>query len=82
MSKEKIAITLDEATLQKVRAEVRARRAPSVSAYISRAVAEQLEDDALTRLVAELKRAHGAPSKEDRTWARHVLDTSSSTPEH
>lgn len=73
MSKEKIAISLDTATIAQVRAEVRSRRAPSVSAYISGAVSAQLETDALTRLVEDLHREHGRPSAEARAWARAVL---------
>lgn len=72
MSKEKIAITLDTATIAQVRAEVRSRRAPSVSAYISGAVSAQLETDAIARLVEDLRREHGRPSAEARAWARAV----------
>jgi len=73
MSKEKIAITLEAATLAQVRAQVRSRRAPSVSAYISGAVSAQLESDAIARLVEDLRREHGRPSVEARKWARAVL---------
>ena len=73
MSKEKIAITLEAATIAEVRAQVRSRRAASVSAYISGAVTSQLESDAIARLVEELQREQGRPSKEARAWARAVL---------
>jgi hypothetical protein len=73
MSKQKIAITLEAETLERVRTEVRLRRSPSVSAYISTAVAAQLEADAMRRLVEELRREHGKPSREARAWARAVL---------
>ena len=73
MSKEKIAITLEATTVAQVRAQVRARRTPSVSAYISGAVSAQLESDAIARLVEELRREHGRPSPEAKAWARAVL---------
>jgi len=73
MSKEKIAITLEATTIAEVRAQVRSRRAASVSAYISGAVSAQLESDALAHLVEELRAEHGRPTKEARAWARAVL---------
>lgn len=73
MSKQKIAITMEKATLAQVRAQVRSRRASSVSAYISGAVSAHLESDAIARLVEDMQREHGRPSREDRAWARAVL---------
>lgn len=73
MPKEKIAITLEASTVAKLKAEVRARHVPSVSAYISRVVDESLESDALDRLVAEYRALHGRPSKKANAWARRVL---------
>jgi hypothetical protein len=73
MPKTKIAITLEADTVAKVRAQVRSHRAPSVSAYIGRAVADSLESDSMARLVEDLKRERGEPSKEAKKWARAVL---------
>lgn len=73
MSKAKIAITLDEGTLRKVRAAVRAHRAASVSAYISQAVAKQTRDDSMERLIADLKRERGEPPRKAIEWAKRVL---------
>lgn len=73
MSKAKIAITLEVSTLAQVRAEVRARRGRSVSAYISDAVNARLESDAIARLVEDLRSTHGRPSPKARQWARAVL---------
>jgi hypothetical protein len=71
--KEKIAISLEAATLAKVRAQVRSKRASSVSAYISSAVAAQLESDAIARLVEDFRLEKGPPSAEAKKWARAVL---------
>jgi hypothetical protein len=73
MSRQTIAITLEAETLEQVRTEVGLRRSPSVSAYVSAAVESQLEADALRRLVEELRREHGKPSRKARAWARAVL---------
>ena len=73
MSKEKIAITMEAATIAQVRAQVRSRRSASVSAYISNAVAAQLESDAIARLVEDLRRVHAKPSPGAKAWARAVL---------
>jgi Arc/MetJ-type ribon-helix-helix transcriptional regulator len=73
MSKAKIAITLEPATIAQVRAQVRSRRSPSVSAYIASAVSARLESESMARLVADIQREHGRPSREAKAWARAVL---------
>jgi Arc/MetJ-type ribon-helix-helix transcriptional regulator len=73
MTKAKIAITLDVKQLADVRARVRSRRSPSVSAYIAKAVADSLEADSMARIVEDMKRERGEPSPEDREWARALL---------
>lgn len=73
MSKAKIAITLEPRTIARVRAQVRLHRSPSVSAYIASAVSAQLESDSMVRLVEEIQREHGQPSREAKAWARAVL---------
>ena len=73
MSKAKIAITLDPDTIARVRAQVRSRRSPSVSAYIANAVSARLESESMARLVEDLQREHGRPSREAKAWARAVL---------
>jgi hypothetical protein len=73
MSKAKIAISLEPETIAQVKAEVRARRSPSVSAYIATAVSARLESESMARLVEDLQREHGKPSAEAKAWARAVL---------
>lgn len=73
MSKSKIAITLEPDTIAKVRAQVRARRSRSVSAYIAGAVAARLESESMARLVEDIQREHGRPSRKAKAWARAVL---------
>lgn len=73
MAKAKIAISLDPGTLVRLRAQVRARRSPSVSAYIASAVSARLESESMARLVQDLRREHGRPSGKAKAWARAVL---------
>ena len=74
MPKAKIAITLEPGTIERVRAQVRARRSPSVSAYIAGAVSARLESESMARLVEEIQREQGRPSREAKAWARAVLE--------
>jgi hypothetical protein len=73
MSKSKIAITLEAATVAKLKARVRSGRSPSVSAYISKVVSESLESDSMDALIADMKKERGEPSPEAKAWARKVL---------
>jgi Arc/MetJ-type ribon-helix-helix transcriptional regulator len=69
----KIAITLPPEQLARVQRAVRRGRAPSVSAYIARALAQQDREESLAALLRDLVAQHGEPSREDRQWARRVL---------
>ena len=71
--KAKIAITLEPRTIARVRAQVRARKAPSVSAYIAGAVTAKLEEESMADLVEEMIRERGEPSREAKAWARKIL---------
>ena len=77
MTRRKVAVTVPEHLMKIVEKEVAAGRAPSVSAYISDAVAEYTEQKAWADVLAEMNREFGEPSKEDRAWARNVLGLSS-----
>jgi hypothetical protein len=48
-------------------------RPPSVSAYISQALARRDADDELRDMVAEIYPAVGQPDASDRAWARQAL---------
>ena len=73
MSKAKIAITLEPSTIARVRAQVRSHRSSSVSAYIAGAVSARLESESMARLVEDIQREHGRPSRKAKEWARAVL---------
>jgi Arc/MetJ-type ribon-helix-helix transcriptional regulator len=73
MTAAKIAITLPEAQLARVRRAVRSGQAESVSGYIAQVLEEHEERQSLRQLVDELVEAHGEPTKEERAWARRAL---------
>jgi hypothetical protein len=68
----KIAVSVPAELVQAVEAEVRARHAPSVSAFISTAVEEKLERDHLQELLDETWKKQPMTDKE-RAWADRLL---------
>ena len=73
MTASKIAITLPQEQLARVRGAVRRGRASSVSAYIANALDHQDREESLAELLNELVVQHGEPTMEERQWARRVL---------
>ena len=74
--KAKIAVTLDQDVLARVRAAVAGGRARSVSAYVEHALAGQLAAEAeFDAMLAEILDATGGPPT-DQEWAaaRRLLD--------
>jgi len=73
MTAAKIAITLPQAQLARVRRAVQTGRAESVSGYIAAVLAEHEQRESLAALVQDLILEHGEPTKEERAWARSAL---------
>jgi len=73
MTQRKIAITLPEHQVAAARRAVAEGRSPSVSAYISQAIARRDADDELVETVAEIYAETGPPTAADRAWARQAL---------
>lgn len=73
MTRSKIAISLPKEQLVRVRREVRAGRADSVSGYISQALADQERKESLRDLLQDLIEQHGEPTSKDIKWAERVL---------
>ena len=69
----KIVITLPEDQVAAARRAVAEGRSPSVSAYISQALARKNADDELAETVAEIYAETGPPAAADRAWARQAL---------
>lgn len=78
MATKKVTVTLDETQLDRIRALVEARSAPSVSGFVQHAVKVALDDVAgWGALLAEaLRETGGALSEEERAWADGILGTS------
>ena len=73
MVRSKIAISLPKEQLARVRREVRAGRADSVSGYIARVLAEHEKCESLRAILGDLIRQYGEPIAEDFKWAERVL---------
>ncbi len=73
MKREKLAVSIPSDDVRRVRALVRRGESASVSAYIARALAHQLEADSLETILDEMDAASGKPGKEHAAWARRVL---------
>jgi hypothetical protein len=73
MTAAKIAITLPQAQLARVRAAVRRGRAESVSAYIAGALAQQDREETLADVLRDMVKAHGEPTPKEKAWARRAL---------
>ena len=73
MTRAKIAINLPKQQLLRVRREVRAGRADSVSGYIAQVLAEHERGESLQGLLEDLIGHHGKPTAEDVHWAKKAL---------
>lgn len=69
----KIAISLPDEQVEQAKRAVFEGRAPSVSAYVSDALARRNADEELAEMLAEMKTEHGDPAPEDYAWARRTL---------
>jgi Arc/MetJ-type ribon-helix-helix transcriptional regulator len=78
MASKKVTITLDEAQLDRIRALVQAKTAPSVSGFVQHAVAVALDDVAGwgAMLAEALRDTGGGLSDAERAWADEVLGVS------
>jgi len=75
MTKAKIAISLPKDQLARIRREVRAGRADSVSGYIAGVLAEQEKEESLRTLLRDLIAQYGEPQVKDIKWAERALAT-------
>ena len=74
MTKSKIAISLPRDQIARVKREVRAGRAGSVSGYIASVLAEQERRESLRELLRDLIKQHGEPAAKDSKWAERALE--------
>jgi hypothetical protein len=74
MTSAKVAISLPKEVLARARAAVRRGDAPSLSAYVSKAIEDKTNDDDLMKMLEEmLEETGGPPTPEEIRWADGVL---------
>lgn len=73
MTTSKLAISLPKEQLARVRREVRAGRADSVSGYIAQVLAKQEKQESLRVLLRDLVKQYGAPTAKEKQWAERAL---------
>lgn len=69
----KIAVSLPDEQVDNARRAVAEGRAPSVSAYVSQALARRSADEELVEMLAEMDAELGPPSAQDYEWAERAL---------
>ena len=69
----KIAVSLPDELVDAARAAVDSGRAPSVSAYVAAAMRSYAHTESLGALLDHLDAELGAPSSDDRAWAKSAL---------
>jgi Arc/MetJ-type ribon-helix-helix transcriptional regulator len=69
----KLAVSLPDDLVADARSAVAAGRAASVSAYVASSMREQRRHEELAELLADMAAEGGAPTQEDRSWARQAL---------
>ncbi len=77
MTTAKVAVTIPAEILRLAKKEIGAGRAKSLSAFISQAVDEKLQRDALVEVLDQMDGERGRPDRSARAWARRVLRSSS-----
>jgi Arc/MetJ-type ribon-helix-helix transcriptional regulator len=74
MTSAKVAISLPKEVLARARAAVRRGDAPSLSAYVSQALAEKTNEDDIMQMLNEMLEETGGPlTPEEIRWADGVL---------
>lgn len=69
----KIAVSLPDELVEEARQAVKDGRAKSVSAYVADALRQSKREGELERLLDDMDRELGPPSKEAFDWARRVM---------
>ena len=80
MTSRKIAVSLPASQVAEAKAAVADGRAPSVSAYIARALSSQIEREGLRAYVDDLIAEYGAPDSDAYAWADVQLSRATGHP--
>jgi len=71
--KAKVAVTIPADVLAAAQMQVAAGAAPSLSAFVSAAVADKIKSNDLERLLDAMDAELGPPGPEAQAWAKRVL---------
>jgi len=66
-------VSLPEELVDAASRAVAEGRAPNVSAYVARALAQLGEEDTLADVISQMRAAGGEPTTEDYSWASQAL---------
>lgn len=69
----KITVSLPDEVAADAKRAVSEGRAPSVSAYVASAIANQREQDTLDELITQMEADGGSPSADAFEWAQAVV---------
>lgn len=69
----RLTITVDEETAKAAKSAVERGVAPSVSAWVASAIADQAHREQLKDVLAEIRSELGPATTEETAWARSVL---------
>jgi hypothetical protein len=75
-STERITVTLPSRVAEKVRADVEAGAAASISGYVTDVLVERFHEENVDRLVADMEAVGGPMTDEARDWAREIATRS------
>jgi Arc/MetJ-type ribon-helix-helix transcriptional regulator len=79
MTTAKVALSIPERVLREAKKQVARGRAKSLSSFVSEALEDKLQHDALEAILDAMDLEHGKPGEEATRWARSILRPSSST---
>ncbi len=81
MTSAKVAISLPKDVLTRARAAVRRGAAPSLSAYVGKALDEKVTEDEVFGMLEEmLNETGGPPTPQEVRWANQALGATKRTP--
>lgn len=69
----RVTVTVDEDAVRAAKAAVAAGRAPSISAWVARAMTDCAQRDSLADVLSRIRAELGPATDEETAWARSVL---------
>lgn len=73
MRRERVTVTVPAGAMRVAEREVKAGKAPSISAWVGEAMEQKARRESLKDLLAEIRQEIGPPTEDETDWARSVL---------